>query len=759
MSKLTPQSLRPILVALLLAMPALLLAASPTQYEVQKLRPSDGADADLFGTSVAISGETAIVGAPLYGRYGSAYVYRLNPAGIWYEQAKLAASDQGSLRFGASVALSGDTAVIGNPAPYSRGSAYSYVRAPSGMWRQETSFMPSDIEAYAPDLFDLFGYSVAVSGDVAVVGAPHEDGISAGSAHVYTRDAAGGWLEQALTVDDGAANDRFGHSVAISGDTAVIGVRYDDDNGENSGSAFVYTRDAGGMWSERAKLLPRDGAAFEQFGFSVAISADTLVVGAFFGHSAYVYTRDAAGVWSEQAKLLPSDRSARGFGGSVAIDGDTVVVGAKHDDDNGANSGSAIVYARDTSGTWTEQAKLLASDGAESDYFGYSVAISGDNVVIGAQYDSDPYRHGGSAYVFDLRSIDEAVSLECPGDINGDGVAELVMVTGTGRVQVKDLAGAWVNGFQIAGPTRVVHTELMADTNTNGAPELVLLASGDMSAQVRDLLTGGALGSVAFSARLSPVDLEIIPDRNGNGIPELAGLGRDPMRLEVRDGLTGTLVSDMRFAHYLTGTALTVYPDLTGDGSPELVILADNRGTHGADKIEIRDVATGATVREVWLGKGWRVLEQERITDLNGNGSEELAVLRVHPSGNVNVQIRDSVRRSWANFVGFADEYPPKALVAIPDINGNGTDELVVFGRRIDGSNQKAVIKDSKTGQKLGQLWYDRNFPGKDFVRCGDINGNGSVDLALLGQRRRDGQIKVMLEDSKTGEHLGNVWF
>lgn len=134
-------------------------------------------------------------------------------------------------------------------------------------------------------------------------------------------------------------------------------------------------------------------------------------------------------------------------------------------------------------------------------------------------------------------------------------------------------------------------------------------------------------------------------------------------------------------------------------------------------------------------------------------------MLRVHPDGNANVQIRDTVTREWVNFIGFAVEYPPRTLVAIPDINGNGADELVVFGRRSNSSYQKAVIKDSMTGRKLGQLWFDRNFPGRRFVACGDINGNGATDLALLGQHRSDGRFRVTVNDSRTGERLAQVGF
>ena len=189
---------------------------------------------------------------------------------------------------------------------------------------------------------------------------------------------------------DGAASDEFGVSVAISGDTLVVGAHGDNDNGTNSGSAYIFTRSGTLAWTQQAKLTASDGAADDEFGGSVAISGDTVVVGAVWNDdngtdsgSAYIFTRSGT-AWTEQAKLTASDGAADdNFGNSVAISGDTVVVGAWHDDDNGTDSGSAYIYTR--SGTaWTEQAKLMASDGAADDEFGDSVAISGDTVVVGA---------------------------------------------------------------------------------------------------------------------------------------------------------------------------------------------------------------------------------------------------------------------------------------------------------------------------------------------------------------------------------------
>jgi uncharacterized protein (TIGR03382 family) len=255
---------------------------------------------------------------------------------------------------------------------------------------------------------DQFGVSVSVSGDTVIVGASCDDdnGDWSGSAYVFVRSGSL-WNEQAkLTASDGAFSDYFGVSVSVSGDTAIVGAIFDDDNGINSGSAYVYVR-SGSSWNEQAKLLPGDDASGDQFGCSVSVSSDTAVVGAsldedngYNSGSAHVFVRSGS-TWTEQAKLLPADGAAGDyFGKSVSVSGDTAVVGAHHGDGIVADSGSAYVFVRSSS-SWSEQADLTASDGVADDYFGHSVSVSGDTAVVGAIHDDDNGGQSGSAYVFD----------------------------------------------------------------------------------------------------------------------------------------------------------------------------------------------------------------------------------------------------------------------------------------------------------------------------------------------------------------------
>ena len=279
-------------------------------------------------------------------------------------------------------------------------------------WMEKQKLLASD-----GAIDDYFGMSVSITDDgfYAIVGVPYDDdnGNSSGSAYIFKWNGTS-WIEhQNLLASDGVASDYFGHSVSISGDYAVVGAFYDDDNGSNSGSAYVFKRalkyvPPNFVWvfEEQVKLLPADGDADDHFGFTVFISGDYVIVGApsdddkgSESGSAYIFKRYDLD-WLQQAKLIASDGSADdNFGHSVSISGDYAIVGVPYDDDNGSGSGSAYIFKRDGV-NWLQQPKLLASDGAADDQFGMSVSISGDYAVVGAPNDDDKGSDSGSAYIF-----------------------------------------------------------------------------------------------------------------------------------------------------------------------------------------------------------------------------------------------------------------------------------------------------------------------------------------------------------------------
>ncbi|MCP5519529.1 MAG: cadherin-like domain-containing protein [Verrucomicrobiales bacterium] len=456
------------------------------------LKASNTGLLDLFGNSVAVSGDTVVVGAPgedsgttgvnstadeAAGSSGAAYVF-VRSGTTWNQQAYLKASNTGQNdRFGESVAVSGDTVVIGarhersstigvnstpDDAAPRAGAAYVFVRTGTS-WSQQAYLKASNT-----GIGDEFGASVAVSGNTLVVGASHEWSIAtgvngnqndnsadnSGAAYVFVRSGTT-WSQQAyLKASNTGYWDHFGGSVAVDGDTVVVGAPDEDSSttGVNStpddpawdadaGAAYVFVR-SGTTWSQQAYLKASNTGRTDHFGGSVAVSGGTVVVGApledstttginstpddraiyFNAGAAYVFVRIGTN-WSQQAYLKAGNTAtSQFFGGSVGVSGDTVVVGANGEsssttgidstpDEDAYNAGASYVFVRNAT-EWSQQAYLKPSNTGMEDHFGGSVAMSGDTVVVGAwgeasstmgvngnQNDNSAER-AGAAYVF-----------------------------------------------------------------------------------------------------------------------------------------------------------------------------------------------------------------------------------------------------------------------------------------------------------------------------------------------------------------------
>jgi hypothetical protein len=456
------------------------------------VKASNTGAGDRFGRSVALSEDTLAVGAfsedsdatGINGdesdndasASGAVYVFTRDGAGLWSQQAYIKASNTGAGdSFGRSVALDGDTLAVGaagegsaatgidgdesdNNAP-DAGAVYVFTRDGAGVWSQQAYVKASNAEAD-----DRFGSSVALSGDTLAVGAIGEGSATddesdntapdAGAVYVFTRDGAGLWSQQAyVKASNAEADDRFG-SVALSGDMLAVGATGEDsaastnesDNtASRSGAVYVFMRDGAGVWSQQAYVKASNAEERDQFGAPIALSGDTLAIGAVFEDSAaigiggdetdnnasrsgavYVFTRDGAGDWSQQAYVKASNTDAGDqFGLSVALSGDMLAVGADIEGSaaNGVNgdesnndapeSGAAYVFTRDGAGLWSQQAYVKASNAEAFDFFGVSVALSRDTLAIGAFLEdsaatgvygdemSDSAPDSGAVYVFD----------------------------------------------------------------------------------------------------------------------------------------------------------------------------------------------------------------------------------------------------------------------------------------------------------------------------------------------------------------------
>lgn len=392
-----------------------------------KLLARDGETGDQLGQSVAVFQGIAVIGAPGDDdnglSSGSAYSF-LRDGDDWDEEDKLLAGDGVALEeFGSSVSLSDDTAMIGAILGFDNGdrtgSAYAFVQDRND-WDEQDELVPGDGVS-----LDQFGHSVAVDGDTAMVGAilGNDNHDQTGAAYAFERRGTRWYEKDKLYPNDGNGGDLFGYAVALSGDTAVIGARLDDDLGTNSGATYVFDRN-GSRWSQQDKLLARDGAASDAFGSSVSISGNTSVIGApsLLGASgppgaAYVFVRDGDD-WTQHTKLVAEDgESGDAFGTSVSISGDFIVVGAPQSDGAASHSGSAHLFVR-SNDDWIEREQLLPQPGAKDLLFGHSVSISGNTVLVGAPGADDNGVDSGAAFLF---QVDHTFTLTVTKSGTGSG--------------------------------------------------------------------------------------------------------------------------------------------------------------------------------------------------------------------------------------------------------------------------------------------------------------------------------------------------
>ena len=483
------------------------------------LKASNTDGGDKFGNSIAVDGQTILVGAEwedsaaigidgdgsdnTASNAGAAYLFGRDGDGSWLPQAYLKASntDSGD-RFGFAVALSGDLAAVGamsedsgsagvsgdqsdNSLDFS-GAVYVFARDPTGQWMQE-----SYLKASNPDESDQFGATLAMSGDTLVVGVRLEDsgaaGVGAdqadnstrdaGAVYVLVRDDEESWTQQAyIKASNPDEFDYFGGAVAIDGDTLVVGARLEDSNatgigGDQSnnsasgaGAAYVFVRDAQGEWTQQAYLKASNTDPGDNFGRSVALSGDTIAIGASTESSAasgvngdqsdnslewagavYVFERDASQTWSQTAYLKASNPDTRDyFGYSIGLFGPALIVGAweedsastgldgDQDNNSAASSGASYVFARGPGGGWGQRAYLKASNADAGDWLGEQVAVSGSTFVVAAENESssatgvngDPDNNdaggSGAAYVFTLQDRELSVARSGQGQISSD---------------------------------------------------------------------------------------------------------------------------------------------------------------------------------------------------------------------------------------------------------------------------------------------------------------------------------------------------
>jgi hypothetical protein len=388
-------------------------------HEDLKLLAEDGSTYDNLGISIAMDNGIVAGGAWYDGDNGhdsgSAYLFDSITGA---QLAKLLPEDGAERNyFGNSIALDDGLVAVGAFGNDSLAGAAYLFDASTG--KQLAKILPDVREEYGQ-----FGRSIAIDGGIVGAGAISAWVESPDPGSVYLFDASTGDQLFRLRPSDGEMKDHFGAAVAISDGIVAVGAYRDDDNGTDSGSAYLFSTSTG---EQLAKLLPNDGAEGDFFGSSIAIKNGLIAVGASRDDdngtdSGSVYLFDAI-TGDQIAKLLPNDGAARnGFGFCVGIDTGFVAVGAPGRDENGPASGAAYLF---NASTGAQIAKLLSSDGEAYDQFAYSIAIDGGEVAVGARWDdNDNGGDSGSAYVFHVGNLESCTrdpEWRCDGDVDGDG--------------------------------------------------------------------------------------------------------------------------------------------------------------------------------------------------------------------------------------------------------------------------------------------------------------------------------------------------
>lgn len=413
-----------------------------------KVVPNDRAFEDRFGSSVAISGDYAIVGSErgdndpqgnnFINNGGAAYIYQRDANGAWNNVQKIVASDRGGGdNFGERVAISGDYAIVGvykndtdalnANAITEAGAVYIFERAANGTWSQVQKIVEAN-----RSINDFFGFSVAIHGNYATVGSRGDDedfeelnpAPSAGAAYVYERSSNGVWeLDQKITAADREQSDFFGFAVAMSNDYILIGANQEDVNmlTDNEGSVYVFEKDINNDWVEKQKLVASASGVGDLFGSSVALSGDKAVIGApqqdqnateasliSNAGAAYVFELDTNEDWVQIQKMVASDRGENDlYGTSVSIEDSYIAVGASGKD---GDIGGAYLLSRSVDGDWQEAQAFTNPSGVIEDYYGHGVALGQHSVIVSAiteeedALEANNLKDAGSIYTYQFNS-------------------------------------------------------------------------------------------------------------------------------------------------------------------------------------------------------------------------------------------------------------------------------------------------------------------------------------------------------------------
>jgi hypothetical protein len=735
----------------------------PTAASAQafKFTAANGASRDLFGSAVAISGDTALIGA-----YGSeandnadqGVVYIFVRAGMtWSLQQQLSAPDAtANDNFGWSVALSGDTALIGainNGTTNTRqGAAYVFTRTGT-VWTLQQKLTATDGAAN-----DNFGWSVALLSNTALIGAHCTVGANRrqGAAYVFTRTGTTWAQQQKLTASDGTAQAAFGSAVALAGNTALIGAPDDDHSNQTlRGSAYVFTR-TGTTWTQQQKLSANDGAPLNNFGFAVALSNETALIGAPNSNqnrgASYVFTRTST-VWTQEQKLVAGDGAASdGFGTSVTLselNGNRALIGAPG---NNSTRGAAYVFTR--GGTaWTQLQKHTASDGAINDGFGHTLAESNNTVLIGGPGCTlNNQTEQGAAYTFELCPALSVGPATLPFTTVGSPVSQMLTANGGAAPYSFSLtSGALPDGVTLTA------TGLMAGTPSR---------AGSFSFSVRAQDVNGCTGLGIWTITLTCNALTLMPGTLPEGMTGTlynqslsSSGGMAPYNFSLS---AGSLSSGLNLA---TNGIISGTPMLAGTFN-FTVSTTDAFSCGGTRPFNLVIACPTITLSQPVLPQGQvnRPYPATTFTAMGGNGSYTFSVSAgALPIGmTINNGMLEGIPKQGGvfNFTVKATDATGCAAtsnqsltirrLAEADFDGDGRSDLSVWR----GSNGHWLTLNSTDNALQTQPWGAGYAPYFDVPVPGDYDGDGKTDHAIW----RGGDSIWYIRKSSDGQAILQLW-
>ena len=624
----------------------------------------------------------------------------------------------GNMGFGNAVAISGDTMVVGasnyDTTPNTGiniGRAYVFVRT-NGTWTQQAQLQASDGASG-----DEFGYSVAISGETIVVGSWRSNAptSNSGAAYVFTRSGTTWTQQQKITAGDGAADDEFGNSVAINGDTIAVGSHSADQPSGNghAGAVYIFNR-SGTTWTQSQKLIPTGTVLFGDFlGESVAVSGDTLVAGASGDQeptrtnrgTVYVYSR-SGGTFTQQQKLVvPDTTPSTQLGSSVAIDGDTIASGALGDTPTPGqpNHGSVYVFARSGGGFGLPQ-KLNSSDSATSDYFGWSVAVRGDTIAVGARYDDTPIgTDAGSAYVFrrsgSTWTEHQKLTPTDAAQFDRFGVSAALSADGTLAVGAseKNLPAGQGNGAGAAYVFNLSQTRSPFDFDGDNKSDLSIFRPSNGQWWLSQS-SDNTIKAFQFGAS---TDKPVPADYDGDGKTDIAFFRPSTGEWFILRS------SNLSFYAFPFGTSgdKPAPGDFDGDGFADATVFRESSGTWFINK------SSGGTQIIAWGISG----DVPVTGDYDGDGKSDTAIFR--PS-NGQWWLNRSTSGTFVTTFGVSTDKPVQA-----DYTGDGKTD-VAFWRPANGNWFILRSEDSS--------FYAVPFgTNGDIPAPADFDGDGKTDTTV----------------------------